>query len=100
MRQVLDQGVDVVTFTSSSTVRNLADALDGEISRLNSSVVACIGPATAATAEELGLNVDLVANQHTVEGLAEALTLYYGAPEELDSACAKTMRTTGGLKNA
>ncbi len=77
-RETLDQGVDVVTFTSSSTVRNLMEALDGDGSLLKSSIIACIGPVTAATAEESGLHVDLVAEHHTVEGLVEALAHYFG----------------------
>lgn len=75
-RKTLEQGIDIVTFTSSSTVRNLLDALDGDGSGLKSSIIACIGPATAATAEELGLGVDLVATKHNVEGLAESLVEY------------------------
>ena len=75
-RQTLDQGVDIVTFTSSSTVRNLLAALDGDASVLKSSIIACIGPTTAATARESGLTVDLVATQHNVEGLAESLVQY------------------------
>ena len=78
-RRVIDQGVDVVTFTSSSTARNLIEALDGDSGILNSSLIACIGPTTAATAKELGLKVDLVAKQHNVEGLVEALAQYYAA---------------------
>lgn len=76
-REMFAQGVDVVTFTSSSTVRNLLAALDGHTSYLDSSIIACIGPATSATAEELGLKVDLVAKKHDVEGLVEALVNYY-----------------------
>ena len=77
-RKILDQGVDIVTFTSSSTVRNLLEALDGDGSGLKSSVIACIGPATAAAARELGLHVDLVATEHNVEGLAESLVAHLG----------------------
>jgi uroporphyrinogen III methyltransferase/synthase len=61
---------DAVTFTSSSTVRNYVEAvgLDGV-----SPVVACIGPVTAQTAEELGLRVDVVAEVATVDGLVDAV---------------------------
>ncbi len=68
--------VDIVTFTSSSTVRNLlallgpdAEALRGEPRPL----IACIGPITAETARENGLAVDVMAEEYTVEGLVEAL---------------------------
>ena len=76
-RRLLGEGIDAVTFTSSSTVRNLLDALDGDGAALSSSIIACIGPTTAATAKELGLKVDLVPTQHTVEGLVDTLTQYF-----------------------
>ncbi len=72
-RKLLSQGVDVITFTSSSTVRNLLDILEGDKSLLESSLIACIGPVTAGTAKELGLRVDLESAEHTVEGLVETL---------------------------
>ena len=72
-REVLGQGVDVVTFTSSSTVRNLLEMLGSDQHLLDASKIACIGPITAATATECGLTVDIVAETHNVEGLAEAL---------------------------
>jgi len=78
-RTLLSQGVDAITFTSSSTVRNLLEILDGDKSSLESSLIACIGPVTAGTARELGLRVDLMADEHTVEGLVEALVGHYGA---------------------
>jgi uroporphyrinogen III methyltransferase/synthase len=68
-----DGGIDIVTFTSSSTVRNLAALLDGDVECLRKTVVACIGPITADTARELGLRVDVVAAEHTVPGLVAAL---------------------------
>ncbi len=84
-----DGAIDIVTFTSSSTVRNLAALLDGDLSALSATsplsrasgegpgvrvpLIACIGPITAATARELGLSVDLVAEKYTVEGLVKAL---------------------------
>jgi uroporphyrinogen III methyltransferase/synthase len=80
-RQVLQAGVDVVTFTSSSTVRNTLDILEGDKQYLEAAVIACIGPITAATARQSGLRVDLVADQNTVEGLVECLVRHLG-PEE------------------
>jgi uroporphyrinogen III methyltransferase/synthase len=77
-RTSLKQGVDVVTFTSSSTVQNLVRMLDGDKAELESSLIACIGPTTAATAREIGLRVDLVAEEHTVEGLVKALVKHFG----------------------
>ena len=78
----LSLGVDAATFTSSSTVRNLLDMLDGDREALESSTIACIGPATAATAGELGLRVDLVAEIHNVQGLVDALVAHYRGNEK------------------
>jgi uroporphyrinogen III methyltransferase/synthase len=70
---------DVVTFTSASTARNFVK-LTGAPSGLGLSpkdpparLVACIGPVTAAEAEKRGLRVDVVAEEHTIEGLVAAL---------------------------
>jgi len=80
-KNAFHDGVDVVTFTSSSTVRNLVDMLDGDRSALEASFIACIGPVTAATCRELGLRVDLEATEHTVEGLVDALTGHFAGGE-------------------
>ena len=69
----LEAGVDAVTFTSSSTVTNLVSMLNDNKSLLERPPVICIGPTTAATAKGLGIRVDLVAQEHTVEGLVSAL---------------------------
>ncbi|MEU5315019.1 uroporphyrinogen-III synthase [Streptomyces sp. NPDC021562] len=63
-------GFDAVLFTSSSTVRNLV-GIAGKPH--NVTVIACIGPATAKTAEEHGLRVDVMAPEPSVAKLAEAL---------------------------
>jgi uroporphyrinogen-III synthase len=67
--------IDIATFTASSTVRNLVDMLGEEaVTRLlDGSRVACIGPITAGTARELGIRVDVVAEEHTVEGLIRVI---------------------------
>jgi len=66
-------GIDTATFTSSSTVRNLVDLLDGEVSLLDGVQIVSIGPVTSATARELGLRVDMEAEEHTVAGVVDAL---------------------------
>ena len=78
-RQAFERGVDVITFTSSSTVRNLLDILGDDRHLLDDSIIACIGPITAATARESGLSVDIIAAEHNVEGLADALADHYAA---------------------
>ena len=76
-REAFQRGIDVVTFTSSSTVRNLLEILGNDRELLDESLIACIGPITAATAKELGLKVDITAAEHNVEGLADALVAYF-----------------------
>lgn len=70
-------GITVATFTSSSTVRNLAAmARDAGLDlprALAHATVACIGPITAETARELGLTVGVVAEEYTIDGLVQAL---------------------------
>ncbi|MCY4616061.1 MAG: uroporphyrinogen-III synthase, partial [Chloroflexi bacterium] len=68
--------IDAVTFTSSSTVRNLATLLDGDIEALSGAVVACIGPQTAEAAIEAGLPPHVVADEPSVDGLVGALRRY------------------------
>jgi uroporphyrinogen III methyltransferase/synthase len=63
-------GFDAVLFTSSSTVRNLVGIAGKPHS---STVVACIGPQTAKTAEENGLRVDVLPESPSVAALAAAL---------------------------
>jgi uroporphyrinogen III methyltransferase/synthase len=70
-----DEQIDIVTFTSSSTVRNLVANLPGPTPAtvLSRCLVACIGPVTAKTAKRLGIRVDVVAKEHTIPGLVEAI---------------------------
>jgi uroporphyrinogen III methyltransferase/synthase len=66
-------GFDAVLFTSSSTVKNLI-GIAGKPH--NVTVIAVIGPATAKTAEEYGLRVDVMADKPSVASLAAALAEY------------------------
>lgn len=78
LRELLAR-VTVATFTSSSTARNLAamtqDAGLDLTHALEKAVIACIGPITAQTAQELGLPVHVVAKEYTIDGLVEALSI-------------------------
>ena len=71
--QVFDKGIDVATFTSGSTARAFIEALGTERSRLDDITVACIGPITADAVRELGIDVDIVADVHTIDGLTDAI---------------------------
>lgn len=74
----LEQGIDVATFTSSSTVLSFINMLgDRARTLLAGALVACIGPITAETAREHGLNVGLIAETYTAEGLVAALEKHF-----------------------
>ena len=80
---LLASEIDIVTFTSSSTVRNFVAMMrhgDGSTvsgamlaEMLKGVTVACIGPITEGTARELGIKVDVVAEEYTIEGLIRAI---------------------------
>jgi uroporphyrinogen III methyltransferase / synthase len=80
LRQALVEGrVDVVTFTSSSTVRSFCALFGGaELPRLLRGVtVACIGPITRATAEGRGLATQIVPPDYTIPALARAIVTHF-----------------------
>lgn len=77
LQDVIADGFDVATFTSSSTATNLVRLLDGSVDRLSEATIACIGPITATTARELGLKVDIIASEHTISGLVDALEAHF-----------------------
>jgi uroporphyrinogen III methyltransferase / synthase len=70
------QAADYVTFTSSSTVRNLTAAL-GDRMPAGARIVS-IGPVTSEAANEAGLEVHVEAERHDIDGLVEALLLDAG----------------------
>ena len=74
---VVECRIDVVTFTSSSTVSNLMALLGGDATSLKGMTLACIGPITAETARDAGLAVDVVAKESTIPGLVNALVEYF-----------------------
>jgi uroporphyrinogen III methyltransferase / synthase len=65
------QAADYVTFTSSSTVRNLTEALGDRFP--SAARIVSIGPVTSAAAREAGLKVHIEATPHDIEGLITAL---------------------------
>jgi len=73
------QRPDVITFTSSSTVRNFVALLGsrGRVARahtdLDAILLASIGPVTSATLRELGLRVGVAAKEFTIPGLVQAI---------------------------
>ena len=67
--------IDFVTFTSSSTVKNLVHQL-GNITPLQQVKIACIGPVTAETARSFALEPDIIAENYTIDGLVDAIREY------------------------
>jgi uroporphyrinogen III methyltransferase/synthase len=95
-------GFDAVLFTSSSTVRNLI-GIAGKPHA--STVIACIGPQTAKTAEEHGLRVDVLADSMSVASLVESLAefgaaLRLAALEAGESTWRPSQRRAGARRRA
>lgn len=85
LRQALqEKSVDMVTFTSSSTVKNFATLMDiknpQEIQELMAGVaVATIGPITAKTAEDIGLKIDVQPEAYTIPDLVDSIVEYFSS---------------------
>ena len=71
--------IDIITFTSSSTATNFAAMLrDQDLPRLLSkAVIACIGPITRKTVEDLGMRPEIVSEEFTIPGLVSAMVDYF-----------------------
>ena len=77
-KKMLKSGeIDMITFTSSSTVTNLVSAFRGEKLAVNGARIACIGAKTAETAAKAGLKVDILAREATIPGLVAAIEEYF-----------------------
>jgi uroporphyrinogen III methyltransferase/synthase len=83
LRSVLqEKSVDMVTFTSSSTVKNFVKLLDvnspDELQKLMTGIaVATIGPITAKTAVQFGLQVDVQPAEYTIPDLVDSIVMYF-----------------------
>lgn len=80
-------GIDVITFTSSSTVKNFIRLLGGgkltEVA--GKSAIACIGPITAQTVTQLGGRSEIVATEFTTAGLTRAIIEHFRARSSLST---------------
>ncbi len=65
--------VDIITFTSSSTVTNFVEMMGKDYVLPGHVKIACIGPVTAATAKKAGFKIDIAQEEYTMEGLVGAL---------------------------
>ncbi len=74
IRRFREEGADMITFTSSSTVENF---LALKLSLSESTKTASIGPITSKTMRARGLKVDVEAKRHDIPGLVEAIRKYW-----------------------
>ena len=81
MEQLRSGAVDMITFTSSSTVKNFKALLpmDEQDDLLKGVVIASIGPITTETAKEMGFPVHITADAYTIPGLCDAILKFYGS---------------------
>jgi len=79
VKQLEDKTIDLITFTSSSTVKNFKSLLppDKFLQLTEGVTIASIGPITTDTAVQLGFKVDLTAESYTIPGLCEVILKYY-----------------------
>jgi len=85
LRELLAKGeVDVVTFTSSSTISHFVALLKREeLERLlDGVIIACIGPITSETAKRWGMEVQIEPREYTIPGLAKAIADYFSQRSE------------------
>jgi len=73
-RRLLEEGADLITFTSSSTVENF---LALRLPWPKGMQIASIGPVTSKTATDHGLKIDIEARRHDIEGLVEAIRKFF-----------------------
>jgi uroporphyrinogen III methyltransferase/synthase len=76
-RRLASGEIDVITFTSSSTVTGLLAAFQGEPLPVSRAKIACIGPKTAEAVTGAGLKVDILAGQPTIADLVGAIEEYF-----------------------
>jgi uroporphyrinogen III methyltransferase/synthase len=77
-QMLLNDEIDVITFTSASTVTGLLDRLGQKWKVIKKAKLACIGPVTAEALADKGLKADIVAREHTMPGLVAAVEHYFG----------------------
>ncbi len=76
-KRLKEGSIDVITFTSSSTVTNFLTLIGKKLlPEIKKVTIACIGPITAKTAKEAGLNVEIMPEQYTVSSLMDAIENY------------------------
>ncbi len=81
-RMLLDKQIDVVTFTSASTVRNFVKGLGTEQAAdlLAATLVASIGPVTAEAAGQLDVRTSIMPATYTIPALVQAIVDHFASP--------------------
>ncbi len=82
IQKMLEQGdIDMVTFTSSSTVDNFVEMFEADKKNLQQWMsginVACIGPITAKTAENKNFSVEIVPAEYTIEAFTDSIVEFF-----------------------
>ncbi|HEV8537646.1 MAG TPA: uroporphyrinogen-III synthase, partial [Bacteroidota bacterium] len=73
--------INILTFTSPSTFNNFAALFStNELAEtVRRTKIAVIGPVTAKTVEDAGLEADIVSKESTIEAMVDAILDYYGS---------------------
>lgn len=79
LQHLQEGGIDCVTFTSSSTVSNFFSLFDKNeiLPLLRKTAIACIGPITAETAREHGLDIHIMPSEYTIDALVKSIRDYF-----------------------
>ncbi|MCK5312462.1 MAG: uroporphyrinogen-III C-methyltransferase [Desulfobacteraceae bacterium] len=79
IKMLENNDIDIVTFTSSSTVQNFAKLIpDDKFDKLIKNITsACIGPITEKTAISLGFTADIIATDFTIDGLMDSILKHF-----------------------
>ena len=79
LSRLKERTIDLITFTSSSTVNNFHELLPPEDfdNLMKDVTIASIGPITADTARDLGFDVHIIAESFTIPGLCRAIVQHY-----------------------
>ena len=84
LKELLEQNrIDMILFTSSSTVVNFVRLLEAQNLKrgLQGVIVGCIGPITAQTAIDNGLDVRIISTEFTIPGLVDAIVRHYASAD-------------------
>jgi uroporphyrinogen III methyltransferase/synthase len=78
IRKITADETDWLTFASPSSARGFFEQIDFDLVNSSRLRVASIGPVTSEQLEELGVRVDVTAEEHTIDGLLRAIEKTYG----------------------